>query len=360
MQTELERIPFSELKLRLRHTHFALTSFAELLNNPRLIAFGAGNAFHGLRATLELPFCAVVDDTPGYAGQTTDGLPVESTAALAQRAKEDLCVIICAHTTDAIAAMSQKLRSLGLVYGEHFVDCSLLCEISISHRLQSRLNISTHAETFRLIHGLSRSLAVPNLSTISGTWVFAELIESISASPSAYVAECGVYQGANALVALFSSPSLRSRDYELFDSFEGLTGLSENDPKSREGEFGDTDFNLLRETLAVFPKVRVIKGYFESTLPTLKQHRYAVVYVDCDLEAPTRFCCEFFWDRIEPGGYLLVHDYWFPDDARRLQGKANFLGVKRAVDEFFCYRSHTCVIFPETSHAAFRKLPGAR
>ena len=351
-------ISFSKFKSDLHQAPFALKEFAGLLDRPRLIAFGAGNAFHGLRATIDLPFYGVIDDTPGYAGQSVDRLSIKTAAALAQTAREDLCVIICANTTDAIARMSQKLRSLGLVYGEHFVDCSLLHEVSISGSLKSRFNISTSDERFSVVHALSRSLAIPNLSTISGSWLFTELIESRRILQNEYVAECGVYQGANALVSLLSSPQLRSRSYELFDSFEGLRGLSENDPTSREGEFGDANFDSLRETLAVFPKVRLTKGYFESTLPKLARHDYAVVYVDCDLETPTRFCCQYFWEKIQPGGYLLVHDYWFPDDKERLRSKANFLGVKRAVDGFFEGLLHESIIFPETSHAVFRKPLG--
>jgi hypothetical protein len=351
-------ISFSKFKSNLERAPFVLKEFAELLDRPQLIAFGAGNAFHGLRATIDLPFCGVIDDTAGYAGQSVGGLPIKTTAVLAQTAREDLCVIICAHTTDVIARMSQKLRSFGLVYGEHFVDCSLLHEVSISESLKSRFNISTSNERFSLVHALSRSLAIPNLSTISGSWLFAELIESLATFRNAYVAECGVYQGANALVSLLSSPQLRSRPYELFDSFEGLRGLSENDPKSREGEFVDANFESLRETLAIFPNVGLTKGYFESTLPKLDRHDYAVVYVDCDLESPTRFCCQYFWEKIQPGGYLLVHDYWFPDDKERLRSKANFRGVKRAVDGFLEGWPHKSVIFPATSHAVFRKPLG--
>jgi len=348
-------IPFNKFKSELKQAPFALKEFADLLERPHLIAFGAGNAFHGLRTTIDLPFCGVVDDTPGYAGQSVDGLSINSTAALAQMAREKLCVIICANTTDAIARMSQKLRSLGLVYGKQFVDCSLLHEVTISGSLKTRFNVSTSDERFRLIHALSRSLAVPNLSTISGSWLFTELVESLGTPGNGCVVECGVYQGANALVSVLSSPELRSRTYQLFDSFQGLQNLSGNDPNSREGEFADTNFEALREMLAIFPKVQLTKGYFESTLPKLDRHDYAAVYVDCDLERPTQFCCEFFWEKIQTGGYLLVHDYWFPEDEDRLQSKANFLGVRHAVDSFFAGRRCDSVIFPETSHAVFRK-----
>ena len=70
------------------------------------------------------------------------------------------------------------------------------------------------------------------------------------------------------------------------------------------------------------------------------------------------FCCQYFWEKIQPGGYLLVHDYWFPEDKERFASKANFLGVRRAVDGFFERLLHESIIFPETSHAVFRKPLG--
>ena len=83
-------ISFGKLKSDLHQSHFALKQFAEVLDRRHLIAFGAGNAFHGLRATIDLPFCCVIDDTPGYADQSIDGLRIESTVALTQRVREDL------------------------------------------------------------------------------------------------------------------------------------------------------------------------------------------------------------------------------------------------------------------------------
>ena len=59
------------------------------------------------------------------------------------------------------------------------------------------------------------------------------------------------------------------------------------------------------------------------------------------------FVATFFWEKIRPGGYLLVHPL-LPDDKNRLQSKANFLGVKRVVDDFFDGRRHEPVIFPGT------------
>jgi hypothetical protein len=351
-------IATAKLKKAVREGSYSLTKFPRIFEAPRLIAFGAGNAFLGLQATVELPFCAVVDDTPGYAGRTIAGLEVMPSECLAAENKDELFVIICANTLEAIKHMSAKLRSLGMVYGRDFTDCSLLHQVTISIRLEERLGVLSNENSFSLIHALSRALSIPNMSTISGTWLFAELLESIPAIVKGAVAECGVYKGANSLAALCASPQLRTRRYQLFDSFEGFAVLSDNDPKSRSEEFRDTSFTSIQETFAVFQNVDVIKGYFETTLPNLVSEDYVMAYIDCDLELPARFCFEYFWDKIQPGGYVLVHDYWFPEEAERLPGRDNWGGIKRAVDSFFTMPDLETVVFPETAHIAIRKSLG--
>jgi len=46
-KTDPEKPPFPELKLSLQQRRFALTSFAELLREPQLVAFGGRQRFSG-------------------------------------------------------------------------------------------------------------------------------------------------------------------------------------------------------------------------------------------------------------------------------------------------------------------------
>jgi hypothetical protein len=57
---------FSKFKSDLDQAPFVLNGFAGLLDRPHVIALGTGNAFDGLRATIDLPFLRVIDDTLGF------------------------------------------------------------------------------------------------------------------------------------------------------------------------------------------------------------------------------------------------------------------------------------------------------
>lgn len=69
-----------------------------------------------------------------------------------------------------------------------------------------------------------------------------------------------------------------------------------------------------------------IKGYFPETAAQLPDKgSYCLVHIDCDLYNPVRAAMEYFYPRLVPGGFLLVHDY----------SSLHWDGAEEAVDEFF-------------------------
>ena len=57
----------------------------------------------------------------------------------------------------------------------------------------------------------------------------------------------------------------------------------------------------------------------------MEGERFAFVLLDMDLHRPTLSALAFFYPRLSPGAYLMVHDYHNPESD---------WGCKRAVDEF--------------------------
>ncbi len=90
--------------------------------------------------------------------------------------------------------------------------------------------------------------------------------------------------------------------------------------------------------------VELIKGNVFSTLPEfLAAHPYqkiALLHLDMDIYEPTKFALEQLWDRIVPGGALVVDDYNAIE------------GATQAVDEFFKSRE-----MAGSYKAAFHKVP---
>lgn len=140
------------------------------------------------------------------------------------------------------------------------------------------------------------------------------------------VAEAGVFQGDFSKVINECFP--KSKLY-LFDTFEGFAnsdvsvehknGFSD----SKVGDLSQTSEDLVRSRL-LYPSVcEIRKGVFPVTAEGIND-RFVFVNLDMDLYAPTKAGLEFFWNRMIPGGIIVVHDYF----------STNYRGVKKAVDEW--------------------------
>jgi len=314
--------------------------------NKRLVAYGAGVALLQMRSATTLALEYAVDDTAGLAGTCIAGIPIFPSARLKNEQRDDLLIIIFANAPRSIMAIAESLNAMGFIWGQNYIDCSLLHFQIMAPRL-SALGIQPSRDLFSRVRLLSLYSAVPNMSYIAGTWLFVELLRSLHVDGA--VAECGVYNGGNALISLLCSENATGRPYHLLDSFEGFRELSPADPASRRGDFRDVNFASVRDTFHNFKNVQIHKGYFAATLQALSEDRYAMVYMDCDLYEPTLELCEYFYRRMAPGGYLLWHDYWVPEqDPPHVKP---FRGVNRAVREFLGSEIDGLIVFPETTHA---------
>ena len=162
------------------------------------------------------------------------------------------------------------------------------------------------------------------------------------------LAELGVFRGEFA--ALLNS-SLPDRKLYLFDTFSGV----ETDEAAEEmgkhncnaafvEAFKRTSIQTVLEKMTAPEQVILRPGIFPETAAGVEEH-FALVSIDVDFEQSTLAGLEFFYPRLSPGGYLLIHDY-----------NSRLAGVAEAVARFerklgrnvakvpLCDRSGTCVI----------------
>ena len=136
-------------------------------------------------------------------------------------------------------------------------------------------------------------------------------------------AELGVYRGGFARCMNLLLPE---RTLYLFDTFEGFDAT---EAKGQAAGFVQAHRNTGADrVLRLMPhpeKVIIKRGLFPASLGGLED-RFALVSLDVDLEESTLTGLRWFYPRLNPGGYLLLHDYNSP----RLPG------VKRALR---CYET---------------------
>jgi hypothetical protein len=139
------------------------------------------------------------------------------------------------------------------------------------------------------------------------------------------IAECGVFQGATLIPVTYMLHQLNDqRKIFGFDSFEGFGKAAEVESASDitghidlETEmFQHTSLGLIQDKLRLtrtnIENLSLVKGYFEDSLPAYKNHEYSFVHLDCDLASSYLTCLEFFYSRMNVGGFILFDEYFDP------------------------------------------------
>ncbi len=153
------------------------------------------------------------------------------------------------------------------------------------------------------------------------------------------IAELGVYKGNTAVMLAHLARQIGSTAY-LLDTYEGfdasdLAGVDAN----KRMEFADTSLEQVR-ALVGEPNVRYVKGFFPGTADQIPHDsRFCLVHIDCDLYAPFRASLDYFYPRMVPGGFMVLHDY----------SSLHWDGAERAVDEFFADKPESAVPVPDGS-----------
>jgi O-methyltransferase len=135
------------------------------------------------------------------------------------------------------------------------------------------------------------------------------------------LAEAGVYRGS---ASRFIHRIAPRRRYYLFDTFAGFHE-SDLDAAADDLRFRDTSLEAVLRNIGDTANIEPRPGRVPDTFAGLEEERFAFVLLDMDLCRPTLSALAFFYPRLSPGAYLMVHDYHNPESD---------WGCKRAVDEF--------------------------
>ena len=197
--------------------------------------------------------------------------------------------------------------------------------------LGTQLRQRRYARTYRRF----REFTMIDFSAYAENLRLAEEVQQIAGC----VVECGVWRGGmSAGLATVFGPS---RDYFLFDSFEGLPPARAIDGK-RALEWQSNiqspiyynncaaplEFAERAMSLAGAPSAHLIKGWFSETLAEFKPPSPIVLLrLDADWYDSTIVCLESLFDYVALGGLIILDDYYQWD------------GCSRALHDFLSRRS---------------------
>jgi O-methyltransferase len=146
------------------------------------------------------------------------------------------------------------------------------------------------------------------------------------------LAELGVYRGE---MSRHINRLAQGRPLYLFDTFAGFPNEGE---VSRDTRFDDTSVDIVLETVGHAPNVIIKQGWFPESAQDVQDERFAFVMLDADRHEPTFAGLEFFYPRLNAGGYIFLHDFNNPESDR---------GVSRAAHAFLADKPERLIELPD-------------
>lgn len=141
--------------------------------------------------------------------------------------------------------------------------------------------------------------------------------------------ECGTWKGGSgALLAQQGEQADPPRTMWFCDSYQGLPQAGQADGWFAQlwtGRVQATpdDVRAALASLGVSEDhVRILRGWFNETLPTCDAGALALLHIDCDWYDSVMCCLDCLWERVSPGGFVVFDDYGY------------WPGCRAAADEF--------------------------
>jgi O-methyltransferase len=215
--------------------------------------------------------------------------------------------------------------------------------MKILHRCLQIFNNAIRNRRHAQIYKRFSKMTMIGQQSFSENLQLAEQVEKIVGS----VVECGVWRGGmSAGIATILGPD---RKYYLFDSFEGLPPAKPMDGSSALAWQRNTDSNAYFDNcrapqhfceqamdMSGAKNVQIIKGWFNETLSNFTSDQpIALLRLDGDWYDSTISCLENLYDKVNPGGVIIIDDYYTWDGCSR--AVHDFLSGRAATERIRCY-----------------------
>jgi hypothetical protein len=183
------------------------------------------------------------------------------------------------------------------------------------------------------------------------------------------IVECGVWRGGSAMVAAMAMRELgsESRQFYLYDTFEGMPAPSDQDVRSDgrtarsmwKRQAADSDrgsawcyapVEQVRQNLATtgYPQAQIhfVQGRVEQTIPQVAPQRIAILRLDTDWYESTWHELVHLYPRLSTGGVLILDDY------------GAWRGAREATDKYFSQAGHRPLLCRIDEAARIAVKPG--
>ena len=154
--------------------------------------------------------------------------------------------------------------------------------------------------------------------------------------PGDYI-EAGAWRGGATIFmrAVLEAHGVKDRNVWVADSFEGLPKPPPGREKTEPEGLMAVSLEEVQENFRRFQlldgQVKFLKGWFKDTFPKAPIQKLAILRVDADLYESTMDALDHLYDKVSPGGFIIIDDTFYEP-------------CQRSVDDFRKKRNITAPI----------------
>lgn len=176
----------------------------------------------------------------------------------------------------------------------------------------------------KIIYKKYKNFSMIPIATYIDNLLLCDSINSIDGC----IVECGVWRGG--MIAGIYDYTIKKRKCILFDSFEGLPDVKENDGEAakiwQEMNTGVGLDNCKAEVLFAEKAMKlansknhsIVQGWFDFTIPNTKiSEPIAILRLDGDWYDSTMVCLENLYPLVAENGIIIIDDYYAWDGCSR-------------------------------------------
>jgi len=136
--------------------------------------------------------------------------------------------------------------------------------------------------------------------------------------------ECGVNTGIFSLAAMnYINFNTIDKNFYLFDTYEGIPSdqVSDAEKPIVEGHYNQFYFDcyeLVKKNFSSFPRAILVRGRVPESLSYVNIDKVSYLSIDMNIAYPEIAGGVYFWDKLVPGGIILLDDYgWQTHEAQK-------------------------------------------
>jgi len=198
-------------------------------------------------------------------------------------------------------------------------------------------------EPFMSISNFAGEFTMTNMDRLQGLFIAVNYV--VDNNIEGDFVECGVWRGGSSMAAALTFINRKQTDRKIwmYDTYEGMAETTEHD-RDKNGflaseilkrsdksnprsyfciaSYEEVEANM-KSTRYPMKNIQFIKGNVEETLLKEIPDKISILRLDTDYYTSTKAELEILYDKLVPGGVLILDDY------------GHWQGARKAVDDYF-------------------------